>query len=147
MKHFLQKVFLFLSFLIATGIICKAQPVAGFTINYPDPVCNPATISFTNTSTGSSPLTYQWYLVVDSVADTTANPSFLFSSCGSFSVELIATDSFLLSDTISETVTINCAPQAAFTFSASSVCDSATVQFNDTSVSQDSIVTWKWTFG
>jgi len=86
MKDFFRKIFFSVSFLVAIVLACKAQPNADFTINYPDPVCNPATISFTNTSTGTAPLTYQWYLVPDSVADTSANPSFLFSFCGSFSV-------------------------------------------------------------
>lgn len=147
MKDFLRKIFFPVSVIVASVFACKAQPIADFIINYPDPVCNPATISFTNTSTGISPLAYQWYVVTDSVADTTANPSFLFSTCGSFLVGLIAIDSFLVADTTSQTVIINCAPTAGFTFVTSSVCDSATAQFNDTSISPDSIVSWNWFFG
>src|SRR5204863_4201435 len=109
---------------------------------YPNPFCTPATISFMNTSLGSSPLTYQWFFETDTIPDTASNPTHFYSSCGSFAVTLVVTDTSLLSDTAAQTVLIHCSPEAAFSFIANSACDSSTVQFADASISQDTIATW-----
>ncbi|HYV94806.1 MAG TPA: PKD domain-containing protein [Chitinophagales bacterium] len=147
MKNVLPKILFATVFSGAVISFCAAQPTASFSINYSNPVCNPSAVSFTNTSFGNTPLTYQWFFGTDTIPDTSANPSHLISVCGSFTVALIATDTSLLSDTIEQTVLINCTPQAAFTFTMNSVCDSSTVQFTDASNSQDTIATWQWLFG
>ncbi|MEO5673864.1 MAG: PKD domain-containing protein, partial [Chitinophagales bacterium] len=103
--------------------------------------------SFTNTSTGDSLITYQWFFGSDSTADTSINPVHYFSPCDTYQVTLIAKDSSGASDTASQSIVIHCPPQAAFTFTQSSFCDSATLAFTNTSFSEDEVAGWQWNFG
>jgi PKD repeat protein len=52
----------------------------------------PLTVQFTDASTGTGPLTYDWDFNNDGVTDTTLqNPSYVYTSVGTFTVKLSVT--------------------------------------------------------
>lgn len=67
-------------------------PVAGFTSNSPVRIGDPA--NFTNTTTGTPPLTYDWDFGDGVGSSTDENPSYLYANYGIFTVTLTATNSF-----------------------------------------------------
>jgi gliding motility-associated-like protein len=122
-----------------------AQPAAGYTAAFSPPLCTPETISFTNTSGGIPPLTYQWSFGDGTQTDTATNPQHVFDTCGNFTIALITTDSFGLADTFSQSLVIFCSPQVDFFTDDFFSCDSALIQFNDLTAGGNS--TRQWTFG
>ena len=72
---------------------------AGFTNTQPTNCTAPININFTNTSTGTAPLTYLWDFG-DGVTSTEINPSHNYSNAGSFTVRLISTNTSGCSDTL-----------------------------------------------
>ena len=69
--------------------------------------CNaPATINFTNKSTGTGTLSYQWSFG-DGTSSTSANPSHTYNSSGSYTVSLIVSNSTGCSDTLIKTKLIS----------------------------------------
>ena len=125
-----------------------SQPTASFSINYPNPVCNPAVISFTNTSTGTG-LTYAWNFGVSAGTNSTLqNPSVTYLTCGTFNVSLTVTDGNGQSASIMQAVTVHCSPTASFTVTQSSGCSPLLVHFNNTSTAgSGSITSYAWDFG
>jgi len=116
---------------------------AGFTHTQPTVCSSPATISFTNTSTGPPTLSYQWYFG-DGNFSAVTNPVYTYNSNGSFIVTLIATSTAGCQDTLrSAPITIG-----GFTTSFSapnSVCINEVVNFTNTS--SPAPVNANWTFG
>ncbi|MEO6169205.1 MAG: PKD domain-containing protein, partial [Chitinophagales bacterium] len=140
--------------LICTGYLylccinnASAQPIASFSVNAPLPACDPAIISFSNTSTGEGTLSYAWQFGIDGATDTAINTTYSYDTCGIFSVVLSVTDSLGQSASDTQQVVIECTPTASFNFTALSVCDSSNVIFTDTSTPADSIAAWLWDFG
>lgn len=146
MKRLTIHILVLLAFSCTTFLVA-AQPVASFVINYPLHVCDTATVSFSNTSSADTTLSYSWQFGNISNTDTATNPSFTFDTCGFFEVILTATDALGQSDADTQTVFINCSPNAAFSASTIVVCNSGTVFFTDGSTPNDSIVAWNWNFG
>lgn len=124
-----------------------AQPVASFIPVFSSPLCNPATVSFINNSTGEGELSYSWQSGIDTEADTSGSPIFVYDTCGVFEVMLTVTDTMGLSAADTQQITINCVPKASFSFAPTFVCDTSTVLFIDESQPKDSIVAWLWNFG
>ena len=77
-------------------------PLASFISSSPDKLGQ--TTVFTNTSTGSPPLTYLWNFG-DGVTDTLESPTHVYATTGTFTVYLTATNA-LGSDTYTDTVDI-----------------------------------------
>ena len=127
----------------------SAQVTASFSANLPSPACNPAVVSFTNTSTGAAPLSYQWNFGVYSGTNSIfTNPSTTYLSCGTFTVSLIVTDNNGVSDTTTQDITINCSPTADFSVSSNTGCAPFDVVYNDNSVpGSGTIQTITWDFG
>jgi PKD repeat protein len=68
-------------------------PTASFTAN-PATGAAPLTVNFNNTTTGSTPMTWAWDFNEDNLTDSTAqNPTFVFNTPDTYSVELTATNS------------------------------------------------------
>ena len=85
------------------GCVPPAPPTAEFTTNSPVFLGQP--MQFTNHTTGSPPMTYAWDFG-DGVGSSTAiNPTYTYTSTGSYTVTLVATND-LGSDSISHTVTV-----------------------------------------
>ncbi len=94
----------------------------------------------------NSSYTYLWNFG-DSTASFLPSPLHNFSSSGSFAVNLLVTDLINGCSSLSiDTVIVHSLPTAGF--SNSIVCVGSAVQFNDTSVSSDGIITsYNWNLG
>ena len=80
-------------------------PSASFTAN-PSTGVAPLSVTFNNTTTGSTPMTWGWDFDEDGTTDSTAqNPSHVFNTPGTYTVELTATNS-VGSDTTSRDVVV-----------------------------------------
>ena len=79
---------------IKVGIGAKA----GFTLSAPNACTVPTTVSFTNTSTGSGALSYQWDFGDGSTSSATTNTYIYFP--GSYTVKLIVVNNTGCSDTM-----------------------------------------------
>jgi len=72
---------------------------ADFSNNTPSACNPPVTVTFQNLSTGTGVLSYQWSFG-DGGTSTTANPSHVYNTAGSYTVRLITTNSVGCTDTI-----------------------------------------------
>jgi len=117
------------------------MPVANFTYTGAG-VNAPATVTFTNTSQNAT--TYSWDFG-DNGTSTATSPSHLYTSGGTFTVTLIATNSNG-SNTIQKTVNMlgPVAPIANFTYTGANGYAPATVTFTNTSQNATS---YSWNFG
>lgn len=116
-------------------------PVADFS---PQPIllCGPnEEVNFTNLSSGA--VGYQWDLG-DGTASSLVNPVHTYQAVGTYTVELIASNQFGCTDTISRTIIIHQSPVPAFTLPALLGCENADLVFSSTSLYTDSVV---WNFG
>lgn len=117
-----------------------AKPTANFSATNNNSCSLPLNVTFTNTSTGGS--TYTW-LFGDGGTSTQASPSHVYTSSGSYTVTLIATNSTGCSDTIVKPAYVNIGSlTASFTKSASSACTNNTINFTNTSTPGPGNSTW-----
>lgn len=123
-------------------------PVAAFTAN-PTSGTAPLNVNFTDQST-NNPTSWQWNFG-DGGNSTQQNPSHTYQNAGSYTVQLIATNS-LGSDTETKNnyITVTSgggsdAPVAAFTGNPTSGTAPLTVSFTDQSTNNPTI--WQWDFG
>ncbi|MEX2484084.1 MAG: PKD domain-containing protein, partial [Brumimicrobium sp.] len=112
----------------------------------------PYTVSFTNTSTGPSAgsVNYEWILDGTTFDNTTGlvDPNdIVITNPGSYTVELIATDTIPCTDTFIIDLTIYPTPNANFNFSPDNECAETTVNFNDLSTGTFSGTDYTWDFG
>ncbi len=80
------------SFSFRVGEGCApGDPTAAFTVT--QPACVSATVSFTNLTTGTLPITYTWDLDGDGLTDSTAeHPTWHYTAAGLYTVTLTATN-------------------------------------------------------
>ncbi len=123
------------------------KPLAGFTTN-PDPpvILSGASVAFTNTSTGTAPLTYAWSFG-DGGTSTAASPTHTFTGSGPFTVTLKVTNSYDSTGSTA-TTTVNVKPTASFTTSPSPavIQSGSPVAFTNTSVGTAPLA-YTWDFG
>jgi len=129
--------------ILKTNYIQVTRPTANFTASDTN-VCPGDTISFINTSTGTS-LTYAWDFG-DGFTSTATNPVHVYTSSGTYTVRLIVTDATSCTDTLVRTAYINASTiQIGFiasdTFAA---CPPLTINFTNTSSGAS---TYTWDFG
>ena len=108
----------------------SAAPVAAFTANETNGEA-PLTVLFTNTSTGGVPTTFQW-LINGQQAGTSANLTYTFTTPGTYTVALIASNVGGSSASAPTTITVDgpaAVPNANFTFTSSSFAAPSHVQF------------------
>jgi len=125
----------------------RAQVHADFTAN-PTQGCAPMTISFINNSSGSGTLTYQWNFG-NGNSSNLQNPTANYVNPGTYTVTLIVSNG-TSSDTLVRTHYIHIFqnPTANFTLSPNSGCIPLTVNFTNTSVPGDTVITnYVWDFG
>ena len=107
--------------------------------------CQPPTpITFTNTSTGTGLLTYQWWFG-DGVTSTQTNPIHSYTNSGSYTVTLITTNSEGCRDTIVKTNAINIGSVQANFIHPTTICAGTSVNFINTST--PATASSFWTFG
>jgi PKD repeat protein len=125
---------------VTTG---TTPPTADF-VGSPTSGMVPLTVNFTNLSTGAASLSWDFG---DSGTSTQQNPSHTYTSPGTYTVSLTATNAYG-SDTETKTDYITVwalqPPVADFTASATTVYESQSVTFTDAST--NSPTSWSWTF-
>jgi len=131
-----------------TGFITVGEiPQAGFSADTTAGCENPFPVNFTNSSTGTGPLTYQWTFG-DGNTSTTQDPTNTYLNHGSYTVSLTATNSDGCSNTVSLPNYINVAEtQANFLPDVFGFCQPLEVNFSDSSISGTAISTYEWDFG
>jgi gliding motility-associated-like protein len=103
----------------------------------------PANVVFTNTTTGSGPITYQWDFG-DGGTSTATAPSHTYNSTGSYTVTVIATDANGCKDTSVYNNYINVTTLNADFTAPDSACMFNAVSFTNTSTAHQSRT---WYFG
>lgn len=118
----------------------STPPDANFTSTNNNSCVVPSTVNFTNTTTGGA--TYSW--TFGTLPNSTAiNPTHTYSVAGTYTVTLIATNSYGCKDTIVKPSFVNIGPISVnFTKSASSVCKGVPVNFTNTTTPGVGSCTW-----
>ncbi len=147
MSKFYPLVIVSLLFVVSAHV--HAQVNANFTVNLPNPACNPAIVGFNNSSTGIAPLTYQWnFGVYAGVNSVFQNPYTTYLNCGTYTVTLIVTNGLGEKDTATQNLTINCTPTVDFTVSNLLGCAPFTPTYTDLSIPNSGVIsTVEWDFG
>lgn len=116
---------------------------SSFNYNYTN-ICNPpATVTFINSSTSNSPLTYKWSFG-DGSTSTKINPVYTYNSAGNYVVKLAATNADGCTNVQQETITIG---SAKADFSYVGGCSNQPVIFADSSSSTPQKETWFFSDG
>jgi gliding motility-associated-like protein len=125
-----------------TGYITVySNPVVNFDNSAPATCTAPATINFTNQSTGVGTLTYLWNFG-DGNTSTATNPSNTYTSNGNFTVKLFAVSSQGCTDSAVKGGVLSIGTlQASFT-SADSICVNDTLSFSNTSSPGGTSAVW-----
>lgn len=122
-------------------MISASQPLANF-FSPTNAGCSPTQISFQNTSNDA--VQFEWHFG-DGGSSTQVNPQHIYYIPGTYSVTLIATNSFGCTDTLIRPDYISI-PGTYTYFSLPSLdgCQGAAIGFTDSSVNASS---WNWDFG
>ena len=113
--NFCRGTITFLFILSIFSFALKAQPIAAFSYNAPVPNCNPAVYTFSDSSTGVAPLSYEWnFGVYPGINSVFQNPATTFLNCGDYTVQLIVTDGNGDKDTTTQSITVYCMPTANY---------------------------------
>jgi PKD repeat protein len=140
--------------IVTTNNSCKDTVSKSVTV-YPKPTANYTFanaclddgISFTNTSSVSSGsiTAYAWDFG-DGDNSSTASPSHMYATSGTYTVQLIVTTNNSCKDTVSKSVTVYPKPVANYTFTNACLDDGISFT-NTSSVSSGSITAYAWDFG
>ena len=105
--------------------------------------CVPYNAAFTNTSLGG--IDFLWDFG-DGSTGTGMNPNHLYTTPGTYTIKLLATDSTTcnLSDTTSFTITVSSIPVAGFTYTPNPAEENTITTFTNTSVGA---VRYRWYYG
>lgn len=103
----------------------------------------PTLVSFTNTSTGTAPLTYKW-LFGDGGTSTLLNPTHNYVTTGSYNLSLKVKDGNGCTDSLVIPSYVNAGSLAAAFTSTTTACTNVPVSFNNTSSTH---ISSEWFFG
>jgi gliding motility-associated-like protein len=103
----------------------------------------PATINFTNTSTGPGTITYQWFFG-DGGTSTATNPSYTYTVGGTYTVTLIGTSTTGCADTIIKNNLVVVQNVVSGFTSVDSVCVGALANFVNTTSPLPPTATWNF---
>ncbi len=121
---------------IPHSVTVNPNPVAAFSA---PAVCAGAATAFSNSSTGAT--SYSWSFG-DGGSSTDTTPSHTYAAPGTYTVQLTAASSAGCSNSVSQSVTVNANPVAAF--SAPAVCEGAATVFSNSS---NGAASYSWDFG
>ena len=116
---------------------------ANFSNSYPDNCNLPVAVNFTNLSTGSGTLSYQWLFGDGSISNQT-NPSHLYTSLGNYTLKLIVTNSIGCTDTLIRPSEINITKIKASFTNADIICTQKEFSLTNTSVPAPLSNTWNF---
>ncbi|MBP9725384.1 MAG: PKD domain-containing protein, partial [Bacteroidia bacterium] len=119
----------------------KESPVVGFAV--PASACIGTAVQINNTTTGPGSLSYGWSFG-DATTSTSMNPSKTYTSAGSYTIHLGVLAANGCADSTSANVVVNALPNAAYSYSKSTVFNSRQVTFTPGSTS---FFTYDWDFG
>ena len=142
-----SKLFLAVSFWMASPSIQAQDPVANFTANNTSG-CGPLRVIFTDQSTGS-PSSWSWDFGNGQLS-VQQSPTVTYTQPGTYTVRLIVKNASGIDDEIKTNyITVFASPTASFTADLTTACAPAAVQFTDHSTSPpgSSITSWQWDFG
>jgi gliding motility-associated-like protein len=127
------------------SISINPRPTAAFTSTDSISCRAPHTVNFQNQSTGS--VSWNWSFG-DGGSSTLQNPSHTYTALGSYTVQLIAINSFGCTDTVVKTNFVRIEKPVfnpvIFPFEG---CELLTVNFSANTTAVDSIAQWFWDFG
>lgn len=123
------------------------NPTANFFANITS-TCPPATVSFSNTSTGPALLNGFVWDFGDGATSTLPSPSHTYSALGDYTVRLIVVDQFGCRDTLTRVQYIHVrGPEAAFSMNRTTGCPGVNIRFTDRSTADTTLTNWSWDFG
>lgn len=117
--------------------------IANFNFSNPNNCSVPLAITFNNTSTGSGTLSYLWNFG-DGGNSTLQNPSHTYTTNGSYTVSLTASNNQGCTNTYTVTNAVNIGNNNASFTSADNVCVNAPLVINNTTTPQVSNVLWNF---
>ncbi|MFN6040256.1 MAG: PKD domain-containing protein, partial [Bacteroidota bacterium] len=118
-------------------------PIANFSVNN---VCDSLPANFVNLSSISAGSFLNIWKFGDGNSSPSTNPSYTYSTFGTYSVELISTSAFGCADTVIGSVTIYPRPKPNFGIPA--VCEGSVSFFSDSSsIDSGFILSYAWDFG
>ncbi|MEY5049058.1 MAG: hypothetical protein RLZZ175_2417 [Bacteroidota bacterium] len=128
------------------SIVVTPNPTASFTFSG---LTTGTPTSFTNTSSISTnePMNYNWTFGENNGASAVKNPVFTYQTSGAHTVKLLTFTNAGCKDSVSQDITTNGDPVAAFTFSAPDFCSYSTVTFANQSTIDAGGLTYSWNFG
>jgi len=128
---------------VTDAVQVLSSPVANFTFA-PDEGNAPLTVQFNDTSAGN--MTGWVWDFGDGSNSTAQNPVHTYSSAGTYSVSLNASNAYGWNTlTVTDAVRVLSSPVAGFTYAPDEGNAPLTVQFNDTSLGN--VTAWNWDFG
>ncbi len=119
---------------------------ASFTNTNPTRCLPPVLINFTNTTTSTAPLTYLWSFG-DGNTSNQENPSYVYNNTGSFTIQLIATNSFGCKDTVTRVNGINIGAINTNFNNTMPACENRELSFTNTSSPVPTSSVWKFSDG
>lgn len=126
-------------------IVVQGGVHANFTFTSAGTCAAPTPVNFNNTSTSTGSLTYQWNFGDGAISSSTS-PTHNYTSNGSYSVTLIATNNAGCSDTLVKPSLINVGTvHANFNLQQNSVCAGVPIAISNTST--PATVASYWSFG
>ena len=125
-------------------------PVASFDVPS-SLVCSGASLFFNNTSTNSNFYTWDWGDGSSQTSTTQNNVYKTYNTTGTFYITLVSRNSTSCRDTITDSITVNPNPTAAFTEDSDSGCGPLLVNYTNNSLHGDSnpidSLIFNWNFG
>lgn len=128
---------------VMEAVIDVLGPLTEFTPSSSAVCTLPATITFTNNTSGQGTLSHQWNFG-DGQTSTVASPAHTYQTAGGYDVVLTTTDGIGCKFSVSHKVYAGSDGGIDFTTSPDPVCPGQPITF--TATSTDPIVTYEWTF-
>jgi gliding motility-associated-like protein len=129
-----------------TTITVLPELAVNFTADTLQACSFPLTVNFTNLTTGSDPINYQWQVNNTNVS-TSEDLSYTFNSFGSYNVKLTATNSLGCNEQLTRASYINIAPPTISFSAPATVCTGEPVPLSNIQInSYDAISSYAWDF-